>query len=502
MSLFSNLATRRLGVESAVVLLASVVGVLGAAESPAQASFGPGVSCSGTGQFPDFDPGFGGSDCVIAVPDRVVGGVSRGGTVEVYQTNAGHVVLTRASIGQGPPQAGDRFGAAIAYGNFDGDAYDDLVIGAPGVAGGAGRVYIVFGSAGGLGHGRATRVLAAGAGREYGASLATSRVYLSDFSIRERLLVGAPATKVKDQAGAGAVYRYSVRYRSAEHGQIIAELVAEKRLTEAVFATTGPARINERFGAAVATTSCGDYIGAPGEVVGTKTGAGAIVIVSGTEAVRWTQNTAHMAGTAEAGDAFGAAFSVRLNPSLVAVGAPGEDVGAKRDAGSVTVITPKKCPPTSSFTSRGFVQGTVAHSGAAEAGDRYGASVTWFTGSLDSALVAVGAPGEDIGAVKDAGAIVRLGLDLNSCPAGKRICARVWTQSSGEYTGTVRQGNRFGTTIGLVETDDGSVGTVVGAPGSAGGRGELSTQRSLSTFDPSWFQRQPGDHLGNVSPIG
>ena len=55
------------------------------------------------------------------------------------------------------PAAPDEFGAALAAGNFDGDAFDDLAIGAPrgcsGVVGGAadgGAVYVAHGGSGGL----------------------------------------------------------------------------------------------------------------------------------------------------------------------------------------------------------------------------------------------------------------------------------------------------------------------------------------------------------------
>ena len=220
--------------------------------------------CVPTGQAPQFDQEAGGfgteSDCVVAVPDRTVGGAARAGAVEVDQTGAGRVVLTRASIGQGAG-VGDRFGAAIDYTNFDGDAYDDLVIGAPGVAG-AGRVYVVFGSAAGLGQGRATHVLGIGlrAGTDYGTTLATSTVYQADFVVHQRLLVGAPGTRVGTKADAGAVYRYSVRYRSAANGLILPRFTVEKTLTENAFAALRPAKANERFGsplprADVATTS-------------------------------------------------------------------------------------------------------------------------------------------------------------------------------------------------------------------------------------------------------
>ena len=50
----------------------------------------------------------------------------------------------------GHDQAGDRFGAAIAVGNLDGDGFADIVVGTPGEDEAGGRVTIVFGSRDGL----------------------------------------------------------------------------------------------------------------------------------------------------------------------------------------------------------------------------------------------------------------------------------------------------------------------------------------------------------------
>ena len=43
-------------------------------------------------------------------------------------------------------KANDRFGTALAVGNFNGDGYDDLAIGVPGEDGGAGAVNVLYGS--------------------------------------------------------------------------------------------------------------------------------------------------------------------------------------------------------------------------------------------------------------------------------------------------------------------------------------------------------------------
>jgi FG-GAP repeat len=49
----------------------------------------------------------------------------------------------------GAPEAGDRFGAALAAADFDGSSLDDLAIGTPGEDGGAGAVDVIYASGSG-----------------------------------------------------------------------------------------------------------------------------------------------------------------------------------------------------------------------------------------------------------------------------------------------------------------------------------------------------------------
>ncbi|MCZ6816725.1 MAG: hypothetical protein O7F76_08560 [Planctomycetota bacterium] len=62
-------------------------------------------------------------------------------------------LLTQDNLGY-TSEDGDRFGASLAVGNFNGDAFDDLAIGSPGESidfnGGAGNVIIVYGGPNGL----------------------------------------------------------------------------------------------------------------------------------------------------------------------------------------------------------------------------------------------------------------------------------------------------------------------------------------------------------------
>ncbi|TAH39707.1 MAG: hypothetical protein EYC70_02655 [Planctomycetota bacterium] len=110
----------------------------------------------------DFD-GDGYDDLAIGVPGEDVGGVVNAGAVMVlYGTAsrlnaAGDQFWTQDSTGvPGTAAANEYFGTALAHGDFNGDGYDDLVIGAPNegvgrpLLGNAGTVTVLLGSPNGI----------------------------------------------------------------------------------------------------------------------------------------------------------------------------------------------------------------------------------------------------------------------------------------------------------------------------------------------------------------
>src|SRR6266508_4538950 len=350
-----------------------VAAVVGAAVVP--------LSGSGTAWAEDCVPygadfnGDGCGDIVVADPDATVGGVARAGRVNVLHGGPGgaRLLLTQGMAGVGgAPETDDRFGAVIHVARIDDDAYADLVVAVPsesiGSAGDAGIVHVIFGSASGLGGGKAGLVLRQG--------------------------------------------RYGVR---------------------------GTPEAGDRFGGAVAVFQgpggfgCGVVgvdgltlvVGTPGEDLGSVRDAGMIHLVRGqTSDSPLTQDSPGVDGVAEAGDQFGArlaltSFCEHDGPSHVrlAVGVPTEDIGSVRDAGAVHLfLTDDDQFPLPQRWSAS--QDTPNVAGTAETGDRFGSSLALselFSGNLGAAPVVVGVPSEDIGSKADAGAVQVFG-DQTSTP--------------------------------------------------------------------------------------
>lgn len=172
----------------------------------------------------------------------------------------------------------------------------------------------------------------------------------------------------------------------------------------------------DHFAAAVTIGSNGpsyDYIvGVPDKNIGADTNTGAVIrfyldasgaIISAT---RYHQDSTGIPGTNEDDDRFGAAVASGYDwwqdEPLLFVGAPGEDVGSRNSAGTVTLL-------------RGTtVSGVVLEQGdelggAAEAGDKVGATLALLPDDQEEDSVdgiVVGAPGENVGSIIDAGYVM------------------------------------------------------------------------------------------------
>jgi hypothetical protein len=285
--------------------------------------------------------------------------------------------------------------------DFTGDDLDDLAIGAPGedlgVSADAGAVNVQYGSAAGpAGSGQVLTQATPEDGDRFGAALAKGRFNDDDFV---DLAVGAPAEDIGRTDAAGAV---TVFYGSA------AGLAGPGDLLQ-----QGNPESGDAFGA---TLDSADFngdgvddlaVGAPGETVALARAAGAVSVFYAGGAGLAGPGPTLLQDNPEAGDLFGAALvsgSFRHNGSFdLAVGAPGEDIGARLDIGAVGVFLGQAGGITPGGP-RTVTQREVG--GAEETGDQFGFSLAagLYNGD-DFYDLAIGVPGEDIGTVTDAGAV-------------------------------------------------------------------------------------------------
>ena len=314
--------------------------------------------------------------------------------------------------------AAARAGTALA--DFDGDGFGDLAAGAPGEdvsgAADAGAVNVFAGGPGGLGGGGRTLVQGnPEAGDRFGTALAASvfdeRDRLDDLAVgvpgedaASPDLPGRPVVTLRD-TGTISVY-YGASGGLAGGGQPL--LPIGRQRTDGLGSSLAPAFLDD------SEPFTADLIaGAPGADLGSVTDVGKIeIFVTRDQQLTFTsfshyQGQDGVPGSREAGDRFGAALAAGPARGLtgglplddLAVGASGEDVGADPDAGAVTVLfgTPGGL---STAGTRLLLQANP------EAGDRLGAALA--AGDLDGdgvAELAAGAPGENVGSAADAGGV-------------------------------------------------------------------------------------------------
>jgi hypothetical protein len=394
-------------------------------------------------------------------PDLVVGTPGNGPEQIAGRVDLVSVGATAVSTGQtvaisspGPP--GDDFGAAVAVSTlslYNPEATRYLWIGAPGTTvnghQNAGAVYRYSLSPGGqvalLDTVTQDSSLVPGVsetGDRFGEILAPRH---------DSVIIGVPHKDIGSAADAGAVIwlRSGPRDPESETRQIT-PLIAAWSWDQNSPGAPGVAEAGDRFGAAVTT---GGPIGVPGEDLAGRTNAGAVQGFARAPSDSAqpplgpviSQNSPGVPGSAESGDQFGAALSVGIyncyEQDRVAVGAPGEDLRGQANAGSVTLFASDSCPATVLSQGKGL-------KGAAEAGDRVGATLTTLTGNLeledarhDNLLI--GAPGEDVSAggrsIRDAGRVLVWG--------NGRSTARIFGSQWGDETG-LRYGSVLSSEVG------------------------------------------------------
>ena len=159
----------------------------------------------------------------------------------------------------------------------------------------------------------------------------------------------------------------------------------------------------------------------------------------------------------------------------LAVGAPGEDVDGRTDAGSGHLGRFDRDPEAVPRTFTGVAIDQSDAGGTVEFGDRFGSTVA-ITGAYanGSRRLAFGAPGEDVGAIRDAGAVNLLRIAATPTAVGELRQGRKLPGSSKKMPGSAQTGDEFGATLVAARLDlgtrsgkntDRQQALIIGAPG-------------------------------------
>lgn len=322
----------------------------------------------------------------LGSPLEDIGGEADAGSLTLIPRNPNNgdlwldqtVVVDEHHVG-GTAVAGNEFGAAVALGDITGDNSDDLVIGAPGADRDRGRVYVV--------------------------------PFL-------------PATHRFDFAHATLV--------RAGYGGI-----------------GGRGEVGDRFGSSLAMAQSANgplwlAVGAPNEDIGAVLDAGAVWIIPGgtsgaDDVVLW--QGAGAPGAPETGDRFGSSLARYWHTTNhgLAVGVPGENVGAIVDAGEVDLLLAAVPGLPGSMTGEVVREDRGTGPGQVEAGDRFGSSVIEIFGFGGVGQLAISSPYEDVGSAIDAGSV--------SIYRGFGDLMQQFTQNSVNIAGSAETGDHFGSAI-------------------------------------------------------
>jgi len=428
------------------------------------------------------------ADLAVGVPGEDLGAVADAGAVTVVYRGqpslAGSQVFSQNGAG-GSAEAGDAFGDAVAVGNFNGDGFGDLAVGAPGEnvgsAGDAGAINVLYGSASGLSGAGSQQFTqnspgvasSAESGDAFGAALAAGDFNGDGFA---DLAVGVPL-----EAGSVRVGAVTVLYGSA--GGLTG--AGSQMFTQNSPRIPDSSEAGDGFGTSLAAGLyngvgfAGLAIGVPGEDLGAAVDAGAVTVLRGSDigltgdgSALFTQDTPGIGGSAETGDLFGFAlaagtqldiFTAVPDHAHLAIGAPGEDVFSVVDAGSVTLLL-SNVGVLQASGSASYTQNNIGLGPAAEAGDLFGYSLAMgdFTGSgsdeepIGGPHLAIGVPGEDVFNLVDAGVVDAV---YGSFPEQPR---QLQFTQPGQGAGA-EPGDRFG--FALTSTGNSLASVMIGAPG-------------------------------------
>jgi hypothetical protein len=217
-------------------------------------------------------------------------------------------------------------------------------------------------------------------------------------------------------------------------------------------------------------------VGVPAENAGAIDNAGAVNVLYGTAAgltgtgsQLFTQDSPGVGSAAEPGDLFGLALATgdynHDGFADLAIGAPGEAVGAIVDAGAVNVLFGSAGKLTG-VGSQLFTQDSPGVGSAAEVGDFFGDALAAGDFNHDSFDdLAVGAPFEAVSSIVDGGAVIAL---FGSAGKLTGVGSQLFTQDSPGVGSAAEPSDLFGRTLAAGDfNNDTFADLAVGAPGEA-----------------------------------
>jgi hypothetical protein len=415
-------------------------GVLGVGE--AQDSFGDAIGWA------DFN-GDGFDDMAVGVPGDTVSGKDDAGAVNVIYGSAAGLVATGNQLWSqasanipGEPRQYDFFGNAVIGRDFNRDGFDDLAIGAfgdgkDGLPRDSGSVQMIYGSASGL-QSTGNQQLHQLKGKAqrfdwFGHTLAAGDFDGDGFP---DLAIGAPYETFAGIPAAGAV---NVMYGSATGIQAAGNQLWHQAKPD----IPGDPGESEHLGFSL---TVGDFnaddrsdlvVGIEQDTVGSQGGAGSALALYGspdglraTGSQLWNQDSAGIAGVAEANDRAEDVLAGDFDGdgfADLAIGFPGDDVGSVPDAGAVNVI----CGTAAGLSATGNQLWTQDSTGVLETAE----DTDWFGTALTRAdydndgfdELVIGVPGESVSASVHGGAVnVLYGSASGVTATGNQV----WSQDS------------------------------------------------------------------------
>ncbi|WP_137990141.1 FG-GAP-like repeat-containing protein [Streptomyces vilmorinianum] len=417
----------------------------------------------------DFN-GDGYDDVLVGAPGATVGGRSGAGLVTVQYGSSRGIGTTRAAVFSqnttgvpGAAETGDAFGKAVATGDLDGDGYDDAIVGAPGedigTTADTGGAVILWGSPQGL-VGTESQwldsLLGPVAGGRFGSAFAAGR-FTAEYPGDQLIVLDRKDAEWHQyastpQQGTGARQGRAARLTpSAPHSRVAADDSPREIVAKSV--TTGDYD-NNGFADLVIS----------GVSTGAEPGYGWSWYLSGHAEGLYFERELRGGPVAVSGDINADGYD-----DLV-TGEPHspDDGGETMTGGMVGVYLGSPAGPAGTAgpgtPPRWWTQDSAGVPGASERGDGWGSDLSVADTNGDGyADLAIGAPGEDIGTIADAGMVTLLrGTRTGPTASG----AQSWTQDSPSVPGVVERADRFGGQVRLVDPNrDGRFGLLAAAPG-------------------------------------